>query len=239
MSYELLEEIRRSLASPRVGDRLAALDRITRKSGRSTVRALDDPRAVALLIDALGDSSRRVQRAAARGLRPWVADDPSLLDSVLPAYATHSFDGSFSHAGLLDTRSGEIWVPRFAALKGHAALLREGNTDRYFKFEFFVTHQAPHWTGEAGNEGHLVLNIIPEWSYSRQRLVPEHDERGRGAALREQERFASTVIRFYRGMRLPYDVRVHRIIGGGGHHRRRELDVGRISGRSDESRHGS
>jgi hypothetical protein len=156
-------------------------------------------------------------------------DDPSLLDTVLPAYGTHSFDGSFSHAGLLDTRDGQVWLPRFAALKGHAALLRDGNTDRYFKFEFFVPHQAPRWTGENGRDGHLVLNAIPEWSYSRQSLIAEHDERGRAAAVREQDRFAQAVIRFYRDARLPYSVRVHRIIGGGGHHRHRELDVERIA----------
>ena len=202
------------IASPRAGDRLAAMDRITTKSGRRTVRALDDPRAVPLLVEALGDSNRRVQRAAARGLRTWVADDPSLLDTVLPAYATHRFDGSFSHAGLLDTRSGEIWVPRFAALKGHAALLRDGNTDRYFKFEFFVPGQAPQWIPDSASSAHLVLHIIPEWSYSRQQLVLEHDERAGTAALREQDRCASAVVRFYREAQLPYDVRVHRIIGG-------------------------
>jgi hypothetical protein len=48
VSDELLDEVQRLIASPRAGDRLAALDQITRKSGRGTVRTLDDPRVVAL-----------------------------------------------------------------------------------------------------------------------------------------------------------------------------------------------
>ncbi len=181
-----------------------------------------------MLTAALSDSSRRVQRAAARGLRPWVAYDESLLDSVLTAYATDDFDGTYSHAGLYDTASGAIWVPRFAALKGHAALLRDANTDRYFKFEFFVPGQAPRWIPDGHARGHLVLQLIPEWSYSQQRLIAEHDERRANANLREQHAYASAVLAFYKRAALRYDVRAHRVLGGGGHHRRRELDVARI-----------
>jgi len=175
----------------------------------------------------LTDTNRRVQRAAARGLRPWLARDPSILSSALTVYATDQFDGSYSHAGLYDVRSGSIWIPRFAALKGHAALLRDGNTDRFLKFDFFVPAQAPRWLPHSDENGHLILYIIPEWSYSRQQLVPEFDERRTGANLREQERYGTAVVEFYAGARLPYDVRVHRVFGDG-HHRERELDVAMV-----------
>jgi hypothetical protein len=74
------------------------------------------------------------------------------------------------------------------------------------------------------------LHIIPEWSYSRQQLVTEFDERRLKINLREQERYARDVQQFFRDARLSYDVRVHRIYGGGGHHRRREIDVALIEG---------
>jgi hypothetical protein len=225
-----LEGLTRLASSPDLRERLRAMDAMSAKRAGQVVRKIDDPRVVALLAGGLADSSLRVRRAAARGLRPWVADDPAVLDTALSAYATDRFDGGYSHAGLYDTRSAAIWVPRFQALRGHAALLAEGNTDRFFKFEFFVSGQAPGWVPDAAASGHLVLHFIPEWSYSGQHLVPEHDERRMKANLREQDSFARDVIAFYQRARLPYDVRVHRIYGGGGHHRRREVDAGRIEG---------
>jgi hypothetical protein len=154
---------------------------------------------------------------------------PSILSSILHAYATEQFDGSYSHAGLFDVETGAIWIPKFAALRGHAALLRDGNTDRFFKFDFFVPDQAPQWTGRQ-DSGHLVLYFIPEWSYARQALIPEFDDRRTRANIREQERYGNVVEEFYAEARLAYDVRVHRVLGGGGHHRRRECDVAHISG---------
>ena len=229
MEENELDELVRLLSSARVGERLRAMDRISAKTGRGISRKIDDRRVVSLLIEGLRDGDRRVQRAAARGLRPWVADDPELLDTVLESYATHEFDGGYSHAGLYDTRSGAMWIPRFAALKGHAALLRDGNTDRFFKFEFFIPGQTPEWAGGSQESGQLVLQLIPEWSYSRQQIIPAFDERRLKANAREQEGYGSRVIEAYARMSLPYEVRVHRTEGGGGHHRRRELDVAQIA----------
>jgi len=228
MNTSEFAELESLIASRRVGDRVAAMDRISVRSGRQVVSLVDDNRAVGLLLRGLEDTNRRVQRAAARGLRPWVARDPSLLETTLAVYATDTFDGSFSHAGLLDTRTGRVWVPRFQATKGHAALLADGNTDRYFKFEFFVPGQIPGWIPDGEGDAHLLLYLIPEWSYARQELTSDFDERGLKRNLREQERFGKAVRAFYRGQRLPYAVRVHYVHGGGGHHRRREPDVARI-----------
>jgi hypothetical protein len=228
MDDRAFEELSRLLSSPLVGDRLQGMDRISIKSGRQVVSATDDDRVVEMLIQGLDDPSRRVQRAAARGLRPWVARDPDVLEGALTAYATNQFAGGYSHAGLRDTRTGAIWVPKFQATKGHAALLRDGNTDRYFKFEFFVPGQGPLWAPEGEGDGHLLLYFIPEWSFSRQKLIPEFDERLAKHSLREQERHSQAVQAFYREAQLPYAVRVHYVYGGGGHHRRREVDVARI-----------
>jgi hypothetical protein len=219
-----IEGLSRLLGSPRSGDRLRALDTVSAKVGGRVLRKIDDQRLVPLLIRSLGDADRRVQRAAARGLRPWLADDPRLIDSILAAYAEHHISGGYSHAGLHDTRSGESWVPRFAAVRGHAALLPDANTDRFFKFEFFVPGQAPSWINGDGISGHLILHFIPEWSYARQALIPGHYESGMNANLRAQERYARRVTDLYRAARLPNTVRVHSITGGGGHHRVRELD---------------
>ena len=155
MDDRAFEELNRMLSSPLVRDRLQGMERISVKSGRQIVSATDDERVVELLIARLDDSSRKVQRAAARGLRPWVARDPDVLDAALTAYATNEFAGGYSHAGLRDTRTGAIWVLKFQATKGHAALLRDGNTDRYFKFEFLVPGQGPKWTPEGEGDGHL------------------------------------------------------------------------------------
>jgi len=222
------EELNLLLSSQLVRDRLQGMDSISAKSGRQITRTTDAKRVVELLIRGLDDSSRRVQRAAARGLRPWIAEEPAILDAALTAYATGKFDGGYSHAGLRDARTGAIWVPKFQATKGHAALLRDGNTDRYFKFEFFVPGQGPQWIPAGEGDGHLLLYFIPEWSYSRQQLIPEFDERLANHSFREQERHGKAIQAFYREAQLPYAVRVHYMYGGGGHHRRREFDVGRI-----------
>ena len=60
---------------------------------------------------------------------------------------------------------------------------------------------------------------------------PAFDGRRERANLREQERYQSAVEAFYGRANLSYDVRVHKIVGGGGYDRRRELDVERIEGR--------
>ena len=221
-------ELTRLLASSLVRDRQAGMDRISVKTGRGITSRLDDGRMVDLLLRGLEDSSRRVQRAAARGLRPWIAQEPSILDAALTSYATDHFDGTYSHAGLRDTSNGASWVPKFAALKGHAALLRDGDTDRYFKFELYVPSQAPRWIPGGAVDGHLLLYFIPDWSYSRQELVPEFDERRAKHNLREQERHGNAVVAFYRRAKLPYAVRVHHVFGGGGLHRKLELDVALI-----------
>lgn len=236
MDDEQLTQLATQLADRRAGERLRALDAITAKSGRAIVRLVEDDRAVALLTEALGDSDLRVRRAAARGLRPWVRERPELLDDVLPRYTASSFDGSYTHLGLYDTQTGDIHIPRFAALKGHAALLKDGNTDRYFKFEFYIPGQAPSRFVDArmpaSDEGHLVLQYILDWSYARQQLIPEFDERRRGSALAEQDRYAAAVVRFYEDCRLPYDVCVHHLTMTTGRRARLERDMARIAGRS-------
>ena len=208
------------------------MDRISTKVGGGVARAADDPRVVDLLIAGLQDTNRRVQRAAARGLRPWIAEDPSIIDRALKAYAGHLYDGTYSHNGLYEPATDMIWIPRFAALRGHAALLADANTDRFFRFEFFVPGQGPGWIPDARATGNVVLCAVPEWSYSRQQLIPSHDERLLAANRKEQERYGRTVTGFYDDASLSCDVRVHRVEGGGGHHRMRELDIAHLPGRS-------
>lgn len=236
MDEQQLGALTTQLADARAGVRLRALDLITMKAGRGIVRKVDDGRVVALLSEALADPDLRVRRAAARGLRPWLRERPSLLSEVLPRYTTSSFDGGYTHLGLYDTRSGEVHIPRFAALKGHAALLKDGNTDRYFKFEFYVPGQAPRrFVGDempASNGGHLVLHYILDWSYARQALIPEFDERRRAAALAEQDRYAEAVVRFYEACPLTYDVRVHHLTMTSGRRPHWDRDITRISARN-------
>ncbi len=225
------EELSARLSSTRAGIRLEALDRITAKSGRGIVRKLDDDRMIALLTKALADPERRVRRAAARGLRPWIRERPELLDTILPDYTGASFDGSYTHLGLYDTRTGTIWIPRFAALKGHAALLKDGNTDWYYKVEFYAPGQAPGRYADAAaseKEGHLVLHYILDWSYRQQALLPEFDERRLARARADQDGYAAAVMRFYQNCGRVYDIRVHHLVMTSGQRPRVERDVTRI-----------
>ena len=231
MATDLIEQLRRDLQDPQTATRRAALERVSGKSGRQIVLKMRDEQVVPLLVQALSDDDRTVQRAAARALRPWLASMPGLLDDVLPHYATSTFDGSYSHVGLYDTRAQRIWVPRFAAVKGHAALLADGNTDRYFKFEFYLPHQAPtRFAGrnEDRQKAHLVLHFILDWSYSRQVTIPTIDERRIRANTREQQGYARAVTRFYRGCQLPYDVSVHHLTMCAGERPRPQLNVSLI-----------
>ena len=231
MATDVIEQFRRDLEDRQTATRRAALERVSGKSGNRIVLKVRDERVVPLLVRALSDDDRTVQRAAARALRPWVASMPALLSDVLPHYATSAFDGSYSHVGLYDTRAQAIWVPRFAAVKGHAALLADGNTDRYFRFEFYLPSQAP--TRLAGRDedrqrAHLVLHFILDWSYSRQEIVPSIDERRTRANAREQEGHAHAIRRFYRECALAYGVSVHHLTMCAGERPRRQLNVGLI-----------
>ena len=231
MATDVIEQLRRDLEDPQTATRRAALERVSGKSGKQIVLKMRDEQVVPLLVQALSDADRTVQRAAARALRPWVASAPALLSEVLPHYATSSFGGKYSHVGLYDTRSETVWVPRFAALKGHAALLADGNTDRYFKFEFYSPHQAPRrFLGrhEDTHQAHLVLHFILDWSYSRQEIVASLDERRMRANVREQHGYAGAVRRFYRDCQLPYDVSVHHLNMAAGERPRYQLNAGSI-----------
>jgi hypothetical protein len=225
---EHLESLQRDLADPRSGVRLAALDRIAPKGSGGTRRLLDDPRTVPLLVGALSDPDRRVQRAAARALRPWVRRDPELLGQILPAYAGQTYDGTYTHAGLYDPETGLIWIPRFAALKGHAALLADGDTDRYYKFEFYVPGQEPPRLSQAASDmpcGHLVLHHILDWSYARRQWIPLWDERRLALNRRQQESYGSRVTRFYQRCELTFPVCVHRLLMIKGQPPRYELGI--------------
>ena len=177
-----------------------------------------------------------VRRNAAMALRPFVQADPRLLDSILPGYAINDFNGKYTHVGLLDVRTGVIWVPPYQAKGGHAALIADGSTDRYFKFDFHVPGQAPPMYNRLpGGEksGHLTLYFITDWSYSRQQLLEEFDEGRRSANLRELENFEQKVTRFYRESRLSYRVLVHRELMRRGQKPVRELHVEEIAMMSD------
>jgi len=228
MREPFLGQLRRQLADARVTVRLRALDSISAKAGGGIAQVCRDEGVIPLLVAALSDSNRRVQRAAARGLRPWILQRADLLDGVLPEYATDAFDGTYTHVGIYDPAERRIWIPRFAALKGHASLLADANTDRWFKFQFYVPGQIPGRLRDSapdGEWGHLLLHFMCDWSYSQQRLVPAVDERKRQANLREQQRYAEDVVSFYRDAELPYGFAVHRVLFDAGQQPRYEIGV--------------
>ena len=124
-----------------------------------------------------------------------------------------------------------MWIPPFQAKGSHSALMADGSTDRYFKFDFYVPGQAsPHLrqVPEGEEAGHLTLYLILDWSYSRQSLIDEFDERRSDSNIGEQEELGRKVISFYRGSRLPYPVWVHRELAQTGRKPIRELKIGLI-----------
>jgi hypothetical protein len=233
-----LERLRKNLADPRVGVRLRAIDSLSAKVGGSVSRTCEDAEAVPLLVEALSDASMRVQRAAARGLRPWILQRPDLLGSVLPEYATDAFDGTYTHVGIYDPEERKVWIPKFAALKGHASLLADADTDTYFKFQFYVPGQAPvrfRDSAPGSDRGHLLLHFICDWSYSQQRLIPAVDQRKRRANVREQERYARDVVAFYEDAGLPYGFAVHHVLFESGQQPRHRLHVRLCSAGGEEA----
>ena len=219
MEQQESDKLRRELADPRVGVRRRALARLAPKARADVEQTVRDRLLVPLLRRALSDPDRIVKRHAARALRPWIRREPRLLDTILPEYATDRFDGMYTHIGLYDVLQKRVWIPRFAALKGHASLLADGDTDRYFKFQFYVPGQAPAYvrgTADAGRWAHLVLEYIPDWSYSEQRRIPDFDERGTKRNIREQDGYGARVMGFYREAELRYGIKVHRLILGEG-----------------------
>lgn len=226
-----LGQIRQDLSDPKVGVRRRAIKLFSEKTGAKIVRLVEDSDAIAILSNALSDPDITVRRSAALGLRPWVKETPEILDKILPEYATDVFDGSYTHVGICDTRNGKIWIPRFAALKGHASLLADANTDLYFKFEFYIPNQIPaklRKSSENNACGHILLYFILDWSYSQQCLIPDFDERRRKANRREQEKYADSVIDFYKNAGLPYKAIIHHLIIGKGGYPEYEFSVDSI-----------
>ena len=212
---DIIEKIKRDLSSADANIRRKAINRVSYKSGSAIVLKISDEGIIPILAKALSDSDREVQRAAARALRPWVQSQPDLIENLLPVYASPYFDGTYTHIGLYDIQQKRIWIPRFQAKRGHASLLSDGNTDRYFKFDFYRPNQIPkRFVEKAGNSrsAHLVFHLILDWSYSRQCLIPYFDERSLNRNRCEQEKFASSVIGFYKRCNLPYYINVHYLL---------------------------
>lgn len=210
---ENAQELAAALRDPDVRARRKALRSIVSKNGNRIVLKFQDPQMIPVLRNALHDPDERVKGGAAYALRPWTKEDPGLFSSVLPEYAIQTFDGTYTHVGLLDTRTGDIWVPPWQSLKGHAALMSDGNTDQYFKFQFYLANQAPprpRATAQCESDAHLMVNYICDWSYSSQSLVADAQSREGMDALAEQEAFERSVIAFYGGCELPFAVQVHR-----------------------------
>lgn len=225
---DIVTEIERNLLDKDVRTRRRALTKVADKKAGAIELKVRDRRVVPILARALADQDMSVRRSAAIALRPFLQEDPALMATVLPAYAIDTFDGKYTHVGLLDAETGKIWIPPFQAKGGHAALMADGSTDRYFKFDFYVPGQAPpQYKRLPGGEkaGHLTQYFIGDWSYSKRALLTEFDERQLWANRREQENLARRVVAFYRHCRLPYRVYVHRLSTQGSQKPLRELQV--------------
>lgn len=209
-----VEKLKKGLGSIRAKERQRAIGRTVGKRGGSVVRHVDDPGVIPLLRGALKDANLFVRRSAALALRPWIEEQPDLFQQVLPEYAIQVFDGRYTHVGLLDTRDGEIWIPPLAALGGHAAMMADGSTDRYFKFQFYVPNQSPPGLKESGTAGdaHLSITFIADWCYTSQTLIDATASAQVDQNLREQEGHERKVIAFYRESKQSFGVTVHREI---------------------------
>ena len=190
---------------------------------------------IPLLVNSLSDASRRVQRAAARGLRRWLRSRRELTREILPHYAGTTFDGSYSHCGLYDMANDRVWIPRYASMKGHAALLRDGNTDEFFKFEFYRPWQAPRHLvreNDSVERGHLVLHFILDWRYAGQTLAEPEDDSVLREDREEQGCYGSSVTSYYRECALPYPITVHHLLMRGGHQAEYVRNTDTIAGHS-------
>ena len=228
-----IEQLALALQDGNVQTRRKALRAIVAKKGNQILLKIDDPGIIPVLPRALRDPDERVRKGAAYALRPWTGKDPALFSSVLPEYAIRSFDGTYTHVGLLDTRDREIWIPPWQSLAGHAALMSDGNTDRYFKFQFYLAGQAPsdlRAISGSCDDAHLIVNYMSDWSYSRQNLIDEFDSRRMAANLRKQQAHERRVVSFYRNCALPFGVLVHRTCWVSGRRPRKELAISRIGG---------
>ena len=211
--------------------RRKALSEIAGKKGGQVITKIEDQRVVSVLRHALSDPDKVVRRRAAYALRPWTRKDPELFASILPEYAVQSFDGFYTHVGLLNTKTGEIWIPPWQSLSGHAALLDDGNTDQYFKFHFYLANQSPPEIRSASgcpSDAHLLVYHIRDWSYSRQEIISGFDARWKDENAREQKGFERRVVSFYRNCSLPFGVTVHRSYLASGNRAEREFAVSRI-----------
>jgi hypothetical protein len=189
--------------------------------------------ALPLLLAGLSDPDPVERLGAIRALRRLLAEKVALLECVLPYYSARTFDGTFSHAGLLDSLQGAIWVPRFAGMGGHAALLAGHNTDRFFKFDFWLPTQAPAHVlrPDSAAAAHLVIHYILDWCYTTQQIIPLWDDHRLAIARRTQDGFAVRVMAFYRACSLGRDLVVHHHYAQAGREDAWVLDVARFFAR--------
>ncbi len=230
-----VERLRKGLESGRAKERQRAIGRTVGKRGGAVVRHVNDSRVIPHLRRALKDPNLFVRRAAL-ALRPWIEEQPDLFEHVLPEYAIQVFDGNYTHVGMLDTRDGEIWIPPLAALGGHAAMMADRNTDRYFKFQFYVPNQSPPRLKKKGTEGdaHLLITFITDWCYTAQTLIEPTDSAQIDRNIREQEGYERAVVTFYRDSNLRFGVTIHREVHCTGRGPTHLLAIDRISRRETE-----
>ena len=133
---------------------------------------------------------------------------------VLRRAVTDSFDGTYSHDGIVDVATLNVWIARKGKPVGHSLLVEgaAGIYDRFFTFGFYVPGDRPRYASDMAfvpHHGHLFLRFVSYWDYATLTFVPEWDERRVGHNLLRQARYAVAVIRFYQQCHLPYVVDVH------------------------------
>jgi len=142
---------------------------------------------------------------------------------VIRSAVTNTFDGTYSHDGLVDVDTLQVWIARKGRPVGHS-LLVDGATgvyDRFFAFRFYVPGERPYHAAHSAfspAHGHLFLRFVSFWDYRAQKAVPEWDERRTARNLSEQARYAVAAICFYQRCHLSYVVDVHAlgVLGGRG-----------------------
>lgn len=133
---------------------------------------------------------------------------------VLRGAVAATFDGTYSHDGVVDVDTLQVWIARKGKPVGHSLLIdgAAGIYDRFFTFRFYAPGESPHAVPGVSfvpHHGHLFLRFVGYWDYRAQSAVPDWDERRIAQNLSRQSRYAVAAIRLYVQCRLPYAVDVH------------------------------
>ncbi|MEM8738418.1 MAG: hypothetical protein AAGG38_08085 [Planctomycetota bacterium] len=132
--------------------------------------------------------------------------------SINKQYCTKTLRVDYAHVGLYDVAAREAWIARkkwgvVPVRVSHARMLKGGTNDQSTadKDKFVCYWYHTPGTGEGNvhgypiewDEGHLLIRLDPNWSYSQRKFIPNTEVRRVEKNIEQQYTWGRTLFKTY------------------------------------------